>query len=63
MTLFRKVVEGKIEDPCGRLTCLIKYITGEAKELIKHFIEQPVNKEYENAINLFIEDMETNTPH
>ena len=56
-------MEGKIEDPCGRLTCLIKYKTGETKELIKHFIEQPVNKEYENAINLFIEDMETNTPH
>ena len=52
MTLFREVVESKIEDPCGRLTRFIKYTTGEAKELIKHCIEQPANKGYENAVNL-----------
>ena len=52
MTLFREVVESKIEDPCGRLARLIKYTTGEAKELIKHCIEQPANKGYENAVNL-----------
>ena len=34
------------------MTCLIKYTTGEAKELIKHCIEQPANKGYENAIHL-----------
>ena len=45
-------MESKIEDPCGRPTCLIKYTTGEAKELIKHCIEQPANKGYENAIIL-----------
>ena len=50
--LFREVVEIKKEDPRGTLTCLIKYRTGEAKELIKHCIEQPANKGYENAINL-----------
>ena len=54
MTLFREVVESKIEDPCGRLTRFIKYTTGEAKELIKHCIEQPTNKGYENAVNLYI---------
>ena len=52
MTLLREVVENKIEDPRGRLTHLIKYKTEEAKELIKHCIEQPANKGYENAINL-----------
>ena len=52
MTLFREVVESKTEDPHGRLICLIKYTTGEAKELIKFCIEQPPNKGYENAINL-----------
>ena len=52
ITLFREVVESKIEDLHGRLTCLIKYPTDEAKELIKHCIEQPANKGYENAINL-----------
>ena len=54
MTLFREVVESKIEDPCGRLNRFIKYTTGEAKELIKHCIEQPANKGYENAVNLYI---------
>ena len=52
MTLFREVVESKIENPYGRLTRLIKYTTGEAKELIKHCIEQPANKGYENTVNL-----------
>ena len=52
MTLFREVVESKIEDPCGRLTRLIKDTTGEAKELIQHCIEKPANKGYENAVNL-----------
>ena len=52
MTFFRKVVENKIEDPCSRLTRLIKYTTGEAKELVEHCIEQPANKGYENAVNL-----------
>ena len=35
MTLFCEVVETKIEDPKGRLTIVIKYKVGEAKELIK----------------------------
>ena len=52
MTLLREVVESKIENPHGRLTRLIKYTNREAKELIKHCIEQLVNKGYENAINL-----------
>ena len=51
-TLFREVVESNIEDPHGRLTHLIKYTIGEAKELIKHCIEQSANKGYENAVNL-----------
>ena len=52
MTLFTEVVESKIEDPHGRLTRFIKYTTAEAKELIKHCIEQPASKGYENAVNL-----------
>ena len=34
------------------MTRLIKYTAGEAKELIKHCIEQPANKGYENTVNL-----------
>ena len=52
MALFREVMEIKIEDPCGRLTCLIKYATGEAKELIEHYIEETANKGYKNVVNL-----------
>ena len=36
MEVFKEVVEKRIEDPRGRLTRLIKYTTGEAKDLIKH---------------------------
>ena len=52
MTLFREVVESKIEDPRGRLTRLIKYTTGEAIELIKHCIELPSKIGYEKALHL-----------
>ena len=52
MTLYREVVESKIKGPCGRVTRLIEYATGEATKLIKYWIEQPVNKGYENAINI-----------
>ena len=52
MTLFREVVESKIEDPHGKLTRLIKYTTGVAKELMKHCIEQPANKWYEYSVNI-----------
>ena len=52
MMLFRELVESKIEDPRLRLTRLIKYTTGETKELIKNCIEEPVNKGYKNALNL-----------
>ena len=58
MTLFREVVESKIEDPCGRLIDLMKYTTAEAKELIKHDIEQPANKSMRMLSIFYIEDME-----
>ena len=63
MTLFREVVESKIEDPCGRLIDLMKYTTAEAKELIKHDIEQPANKGMRMLSIFYIEDMETNIPY
>ena len=62
MTLSREVVESKIGDPRARLIRLSKYTKGEVKESIKHRIEQPANKGYENAITLLCRDMETNTP-
>ena len=46
------MVEKRIEDWGWRLTRLIKYINGEAKDLIKHCIEQPSAEGYENAMGL-----------
>ena len=36
--MFKESVEKKIEDPKDRLTRLIQYTRGEAKDLIKNFI-------------------------
>ena len=49
MALFKEVVESKIDDPRGRLTRLIKYTAGDAKEFIKHCIQLPSNKGFKNA--------------
>ena len=49
MALFAEVAETKIEDPRGRLTRLIKYTTGEARELIKHCIHLPHSRSYQHA--------------
>ena len=39
--VFKEVVEKRIEEPKGRLTRLVKYTTGQAKNLIKHCMQQP----------------------
>ena len=52
MEVFKEVVEKRKEDPSGRLTRLIKYTTGKAKDLIKHRIQQPLAEGYENAMGL-----------
>ena len=49
MALFVEVVETKIEEPRGRLARLIKFTTGEARELIKHCIQLPHNRGYQHA--------------
>ena len=49
MALFAEVVETKIEKPRGRLTRLIKFTTGEARELIKHCIQLPHSRGYQHA--------------
>ena len=37
-TMFKEVVEKKLKYPVGRLTCMIKFTDGKAKDLIKHCI-------------------------
>ena len=61
MVLFAKVVETKIEEFRGRLAILIKFITGEARELIKHCIQLPRNRGYQHA-RAFLE-ITSGNPH
>ena len=38
IAVFKEVVENKVTDPRGRLTCLIKFIKEKAKEIAKNCI-------------------------
>ena len=49
MSIFKEVVEGRIEDPTGRLIKLIKYMGGEAREPIEPCVQQPTHPGYQNA--------------
>ena len=49
MSLFEEVVESQIEDSRGKLTRLIKFTGGGAKELVKQCIQQPREFCYVNA--------------
>ena len=42
MSIFKEVVEDRIEDLTGRLVGLIKYTYGEARQLIKPCVQQPM---------------------
>ena len=48
---FKEVVESTVDDQRGRLTRLIQYTSGEAKNLIKHLIHAKENG-YDKAIEL-----------
>ena len=52
LSMFTESVEKKIEDPLGRLIRLIKCTTGEAQELVKHFINDKPEQGYRNAMEL-----------
>ena len=52
MSIFDEMVGSKVVDPRDRLTRLINYTKGEAKELVKHFIQQPTEVCYDNAKSL-----------
>ena len=49
IALFREVVESKVDDPRGKLTRLIKYTSGDARELIKHCIQLPSNERFKHV--------------
>ena len=52
MALFAEVAETKIEELRGRLTRLIKFTTGEARELTKHCIQLRHNRGFQHARTL-----------
>ena len=52
MSMFRESIEKKIEDPKGRLTQLIQHTRGEAKDLIKNFINDRPEYGYNNAMTI-----------
>ena len=60
-SMFRETVEKKIDDPQGRLTRLIKYTCGEARELVKNFIHDRPDVGYTNAMNLL--EKQSGDPH
>lgn len=49
---FRDAVEQRVQDPRGRLTRLLKYTSGDAKELIKHCFYEDSSICYTKAIGL-----------
>ena len=51
-SMFRDNIVKKIDDPQGRLTRLIKYTCGEARQLVKNFIHDRPDVGYTNAMNL-----------
>ena len=52
LSIFAESVEKKIEDPQGKLLRLIRCTTGEAQELVKHFINDKLAHGYRNTIEL-----------
>lgn len=54
MSIFKEVVEGRIEDLSERLTKHIQHTNAEAKEFIKIFVKQPTHLGYQN-INVILE--------
>ena len=55
MAVFKEVVENKLTDSRGRLTHLIKFTKGEAKEIAKNCIQLPAKVGYKIAKRLLNE--------
>ena len=52
ITNFKEIVESSIDGQTARLNRLIKYTSGEAKELIKHCVHESKSDCYDKAIDL-----------
>ena len=54
MTLFHEVVEKRIDDPARRLARL-KYTGGNAKEMIKHCVQESPTMGYQHTKKILVE--------
>ena len=52
VSIFQEVLETKLEDPRGRLTQVIQYTSGEAKDLVKNCIYLPSEEGYRKAMRV-----------
>ena len=49
MSIFKEVIEYRIEAPTARLIRLIEYTDGESRQLIYSCVQQPTCLSYQNA--------------
>ena len=56
MSLFKELVESKVDDPLGKLARLIQYTRGEAKELIQHCVQMPQPDGFNTAKELLTKE-------
>ena len=49
VALFREVVESKVDHPRGKITRLIKYTSGDAKEFIKRCVQIPSGEVFKHS--------------
>ena len=54
-------MEKRIDNPRGRLARLLQYTTGNAKEMIKHCVQEAPTIGYEHAKKILVENMEIYT--
>ena len=53
--LFREVVEKWIDDRRGRLARLLKYTSGNVKEMVKHCVQEATTMDYQHAKKILVE--------
>lgn len=54
MTPFREVLEKRTDDSRGILETLLKYMSGNAKEMAKHCVQVPPAMDYQHAKKILV---------
>ena len=52
MAVFKEVVEKRVDGERGKITCLIKYTKGDAKDMVKNCIQLPPEDGFKTAKHL-----------